>query len=60
MTGKKLVYLNEFNVRMGHTTYFPFVSGILHAFAETNPAVAGNFDFAPYVFYMDSLPQVLG
>ncbi len=59
MTARKLVYLNEFNVRMGHTTYFPFVSGILHSFAETNPVIAANYEFAPYVFYMDSLPTVL-
>lgn len=59
MNGRKLVYLNEFNVRMGHTTYFPFVSGILHSYAVTKPAIAANYAFAPYVFYMDDLPSVL-
>lgn len=44
---KKVVYFNEYNVLMGHATYFPLVSGILRAYAEIVPEVKAACTFKP-------------
>ena len=46
----KRVYLNEFNILMGNTTYLPLVSGLLRAFAETRETIIKNYKFMPYLF----------
>ena len=56
---RKNVYFNEYNVRMGKATYIPLVSGILHAYAETDPLVADHYRFMPYVFCMDRPEAIL-
>ena len=55
----KKVFLNEFNVLMGNTTYFPLVSGLLRAFAETRETVVKNYKFMPFLFHMDSPESIL-
>jgi radical SAM superfamily enzyme YgiQ (UPF0313 family) len=60
MTANKIVYMNEFNVRMGRATYLPLVSGILRAYAETNPRVKANFKFKPFLFCIDRFENIIG
>ncbi len=55
----KTVYFNEFNVRMGNATYFPLVSGILRAAAESAPRLANAYRFKPFIFHLDSPENVL-
>lgn len=57
---KKAVYFNEYNVRMGAATYLPLVSGILQAYAETDPEIREHFEFMPFIFSMDRLDSILG
>ena len=56
---KKVVYFNEYNVLMGQATYFPLVSGILRAYAQTVPEVKAAYSFKPFIFHLDSLENVL-
>src|SRR5258708_2105229 len=56
---KKVVYFNEYNVRMAQATYFPLVSGILRAYAETAPEVRAGYKFKPFIFHLDSLDNIL-
>jgi len=59
MANKKSVYFNEFNILMGDSTYFPLVSGLLRAHAETNDAIRNGYTFAPYLFYLDEPGRIL-
>lgn len=56
---ERIVYLNEFNVRMGRATYLPFVSGILRAYAEADPVLKSAYRFKPFIFYMDTPDAIL-
>jgi len=51
---KRRVYFNEFNVRMGKMCYLPIVSGLLKAFALTHEEIRNGFEFAPFLYVMDS------
>lgn len=55
----KRLYFNEFNIRMGHLCYLPIVSGLLRAYAETSEAVKRGYRFMPFIYHIDSLPNVL-
>jgi putative methyltransferase len=57
---RRRAYFNEFNVRMGKMSYLPLVSGILRAYAETSEAVRANYEFQPFLYYIDSLTTILG
>ena len=57
--GKKTVYFNEFNVRMGNATYFPLVSGVLCAAAKSIPRLRDAYSFKPFIFHLDSAENVL-
>ncbi len=52
------VYFHEFNIRMGRFCYLPIVSGILRAYAETDPAVKEGYEFMPFLYAMDSVPNI--
>lgn len=56
---RKAVYFNEYNVRMGRATYFPLVSGILRAYAETSPRLKAAYGFKPFIFCLDAADTVL-
>ena len=53
------VYLNEYNVLMDNTTYFPLASGQLRAYAETVPEVREYYEFMPFIFIRDDPDRVL-
>ena len=55
----KRVYLNEFNIVMGNTTYLPLVSGLLRAFAETKEKIINNYQFMPFLFHIDNPRTIL-
>lgn len=55
---KLKVCFYEFNIRMGRFCYLPIVSGILRAYAETNPEICERYEFMPFVYAMDSLTNV--
>ena len=55
---KKRVYFNEYNMKIGNSTYFPIASGLLHCYAETFKDIRAHYQFEPYIFYRDS-PEVL-
>src|SRR5882672_10320991 len=57
--GKKTVYMNEFNVRMGRATYLPLVSGILRAYAETDSRIRANYKFKPFLFCIDRFENIM-
>ena len=56
---RKRVYLNEFNVLMEGSTYLPFVSGILRAYAEQSAVVRAHYEFAPFLFHTDGRDRIL-
>ena len=59
MSSKKIVYMNEFNVRMGKATYLPLVSGILRAYAETDEEIRANYTFKPFLFCIDRFENLI-
>ena len=56
---KKRVYFNEYNILMANSAYLPLNSGLLQAYAETNELITENYQFMPYLFYRDSLENIL-
>jgi radical SAM superfamily enzyme YgiQ (UPF0313 family) len=56
---KKQVYLNEYNVLMGNTTYLPFVSGLLQSYAETFSELVEHYRFMPILFIRKSVESIL-
>ncbi len=44
---------------MEGSTYLPFVSGILRAYAEQSEVVRKHYDFAPFLFHTDGLERIL-
>ncbi|MEX0701714.1 MAG: cobalamin-dependent protein [Planctomycetales bacterium] len=57
--GKRCVYFNEYNLRMGRMCYLPIVSGLLRAYAETSERVRAAYRFMPFIYHLDSLPNIL-
>jgi putative methyltransferase len=57
---KRVVYFNEYNVRMGRMCYLPLVSGLLRAHAEADDRITSNYRFKPFIFHLDSLANILG
>ena len=55
----KRIYLNEFNIVMGNTTYLPLVSGLLRAFSETRETILKNYEFMPFLFHIDNPIKIL-
>ena len=55
----KRIYLNEFNIVMGNTTYLPLVSGLLRAFSETRETIVKNYQFMPFLFHIDNPSTIL-
>lgn len=53
------VYFNEYNLRMGRMCYLPIVSGMLRAYAETSERVRTAYRFMPFIYHLDSLPNIL-
>ena len=53
------VYLNEYNIRMEKSAYLPIASGLLRAFAETQPDLKSNYQFAPFNYHMDSMANIM-
>lgn len=53
------VVFNEFNISLGRSCYLPFVSGLLRAYAETDEDIKGRFDFAPFIYRMDSVDNIM-
>jgi len=53
------VYFNEFNVLLDGTAYLPLVSGLLRAYAETQPDLADAYAFMPFLFHRDRPEPIL-
>jgi putative methyltransferase len=56
---KRRVYLNEFNVLLDDTAYLPLVSGLLRAYAETQPDLVDAYAFMPFLFHRDRPEPIL-
>ena len=56
---KKRVYLNEYNILMGQTTYLPLVSGLLRAYAEEVPNLSDHYEFMPFLFHLDQPDNII-
>jgi radical SAM superfamily enzyme YgiQ (UPF0313 family) len=56
---KQRVYLNEFNVLLDNTAYLPIVSGLLRAYAETQPDLVDAYAFMPFLFHRDRPEPIL-
>lgn len=52
------VYTAEFNVVMGAFRYLPFSTGLLRAFAMTDPVIRDNVHFMPFLYEMDTVKGV--
>ncbi len=56
---KRRVYLNEFNIVAGVTTYLPLATGRLRAYAESSEVLREGYDFQPFVFHIDRPETIL-
>lgn len=56
---KRQIYFHEFNILTGNSIYFPFSSGLLRSFAETNKIIFDNYAFAPFIFIKDNINKIL-
>ena len=56
---KRRIYLNEYNILMNNTAYLPLVCGLLRAYAETFAEISTNYEFAPFLFHIDSPEAIL-
>ncbi|OFX11497.1 MAG: hypothetical protein A2516_10130 [Alphaproteobacteria bacterium RIFOXYD12_FULL_60_8] len=59
VSGNMRIYLNEYNVMMGRTTYLPLATGLLRAFAQTDPRLKGRCTFKPFLFHIDEAETIL-
>lgn len=55
----KRVYLNEYNVFLDGSTYFPFVSGILKSYATLDSVIRQYYTFEPFIFYRDNWSNIV-
>lgn len=53
------IYLNEYNVLMDNTVYFPLATGQLRAYAETIPEIRENYQFMPFIFLRDAPERIV-
>ncbi len=53
------IYLNEYNIPMDNTVYFPLASGQLRAYAESIPDIRDNYQFMPFIFIRDNPDHIL-
>ena len=53
------VYLNEYNVLMNNTVYFPLASGQLRGYAETKAVIRDNYQFMPFLFIRDHPDRIV-
>ena len=53
------VYLNEYNIRMECSAYLPIATGLLRAYAETQAEVRAHYEFAPFIYHMDSMANIM-
>jgi len=53
------VYLNEYNIRMERAAYLPIASGLLRAYAETQPDLKANYQFQPFNYHMDAAANIM-
>lgn len=56
----KQVVFNEYNIRMEKSAYLPIASGLLRAYAETNPEIKKHYQFMPFHYHMDSMDNIMG
>ena len=56
---KLRVYQLEANVVCGAFRYLPYNSGLLRAYAETDPLIREHYQFMPFLYEMDSLPSIM-
>lgn len=58
-SGRRPIYFNEFNVLMDKTAYLPLVSGLLRAYAQTQPDVTAAYEFRDMFFCRDNPKNIL-
>lgn len=56
---KKRIYLNEYNLSMGNTYYFPLATGMLRAFSETFLEVREKYEFMPFLYKIDTVENIV-
>jgi len=56
---KRLIYFNEFNLKMSGRAYLPLVSGSLVAYAMTDPVIRDAYEVAPFLFAREPLQTIL-
>ena len=56
---KQEIYLNEFNIPTKSSTYLPYSSGLLRAYAETNKDIKDNYKFKEFLFVRDDIKNLL-
>jgi radical SAM superfamily enzyme YgiQ (UPF0313 family) len=59
MIPSRRIYLNEYNILMGKSTYLPFVSGILRAHSERSDTVRDSYQFMPNLFHLAPINSVV-
>lgn len=55
----KQIYLNEYNLSMGNTVYLPLATGMLRSYAETFPYILDQYEFAPFIYRIDTPENIL-
>ena len=55
----KQIYFNEYNMLMGNSVYFPLVSGMLQAYAQTKDVIKKNYQFMPFIFFRDDPDKII-
>tara|TARA_Y100000310_G_scaffold221576_1_gene223171 strand:- start:27361 stop:29373 length:2013 start_codon:yes stop_codon:yes gene_type:complete len=53
------IIFHEYNILGNGAVYLPLVSGSLQAHAQTDPVIAENFSFEPFVFYRDHPDRIM-
>ena len=53
------VVLAEPNIRMGKSCYLPLATGLLRAYAEQFDDIKNNYQFAPFIYHIDSPANIL-
>lgn len=59
MTDMPRIYFNEYNILMNNTVFFPYVSGLLQAYAQKNLSTKANYEFAPFIFIRDRPDKIM-
>lgn len=53
------VQLNEFNIRLGRHCYLPLATGLLRAYAEQDPMIDAAYEFAPFLYHVDTVASIM-